>query len=881
MYRIVSLNLFCLVFSCICNAQYQAATWILGGEVGLSFVDEKPSLFVSPVSSAGGCATYSNLSGEPMIYWNGRDVRDKNGKPFKNGTNIFPSSGHTMIVPKPMEDSVFYLFSIIYNQTASLTYSILDLRANGKQGEVLERGQILYTGMHGSFAVSGNCDGSLLWLIGDVDSNVQSGSDRQNIFRIDKDGISFVRSALPTGISIGNSSGYTFSPNAKKVIFSIDGNADTRMLLVDFNPSAFQVYSNLRTLPFGRAEFSRDSKFLYIYDFFFRRLIQYDIDNNLITELFKPTAGSGGFGELQMASNGKIYVMIQGLNNLMVINEPNKRGLSCGFEQIGVPLPQQSFLLPKFPAHFFFQGNLIPNAGPDLFVCPKEQVTIGTLDNPAGQFQWFPNRYLTNINLLTPTFTHIDTTQTRFPYRLSYQDGSCLVSDMMVVNIAKRPDSPIIIGSRSVCPGVVGVDYWTISKAGIQYKWSASGGNISKISVRNDSAKVDWGVTNANANVRLMAIDERGCKSDVANFGVRINVVLKTQKPSGLDSICVNLLNREVTYLVERTNGSTYQWDLRGGTVVDGQGSFSAKIRWQNDAPNWLRVKESSITRDTVCFGSSDTLKVAVFKDPAIINLEWVSIDTTNESTVLLKAKAIFPQRIEKARVFTKELYTANWNAESELKVNPIIDLEFPELQTNQNVYEFKLGYTNKCEEEKETFTRNTILLKGSVSESENTINLLWNPYQFGSNENSSYDIFQSGESDKPFEYLKSVSDTVAIVDGSNSFSHRLRVRANSTRGGLPSFSNSVKLDFEHQLFLPNVITPNQDTFNDCLVIRNLKLYQPNILTIYNRYGTILFQQRNYENDWCANGVADGTYFYDLQLVDSGKRYKGWIQVIR
>ncbi|MFC5625488.1 DUF7507 domain-containing protein [Algoriphagus winogradskyi] len=83
---------------------------------------------------------------------------------------------------------------------------------------------------------------------------------------------------------------------------------------------------------------------------------------------------------------------------------------------------------------------------------------------------------------------------------------------------------------------------------------------------------------------------------------------------------------------------------------------------------------------------------------------------------------------------------------------------------------------------------------------------------------------------------------------------------------------------------IPNVITPNNDGDNDTFEIEGINIFVSTEITIFNRYGDHVLEQKNYKNDWNAPGQTAGTYFYILKGVDtSGKEheYKGWIQVIK
>ena len=89
-------------------------------------------------------------------------------------------------------------------------------------------------------------------------------------------------------------------------------------------------------------------------------------------------------------------------------------------------------------------------------------------------------------------------------------------------------------------------------------------------------------------------------------------------------------------------------------------------------------------------------------------------------------------------------------------------------------------------------------------------------------------------------------------------------------------------LNTSKDILVPNVITPNGDQLNDVLVIQDIEEYPNNHLVIFNRWGNKLFETTNYENNWSGEGVADGTYFYVLQLNDvDNTLYKGAINIFK
>ena len=59
-------------------------------------------------------------------------------------------------------------------------------------------------------------------------------------------------------------------------------------------------------------------------------------------------------------------------------------------------------------------------------------------------------------------------------------------------------------------------------------------------------------------------------------------------------------------------------------------------------------------------------------------------------------------------------------------------------------------------------------------------------------------------------------------------------------------------------------MSPNGDGDNDFFVIQNIEFFKGNILNIYNRWGNLLYETTDYQNDWAGDGAPDGTYFYTL-----------------
>lgn len=82
-------------------------------------------------------------------------------------------------------------------------------------------------------------------------------------------------------------------------------------------------------------------------------------------------------------------------------------------------------------------------------------------------------------------------------------------------------------------------------------------------------------------------------------------------------------------------------------------------------------------------------------------------------------------------------------------------------------------------------------------------------------------------------------------------------------------------------------LSPNNDTYNDFLVIPCIEEYPNNTIKVYNRLGVQIYQSTNYKNNWDGKpnmGFPDtnhllpvGTYYYILDLDNNVKPITGWI----
>jgi gliding motility-associated-like protein len=258
----------------------------------------------------------------------------------------------------------------------------------------------------------------------------------------------------------------------------------------------------------------------------------------------------------------------------------------------------------------------IANAGPDATLCDRQSTTLGSAALTGYRYQWSPAANLSSATTARPVFTAVNTTQT--PLTLTYvvtatTAQNCVARDTVRILVNPRPLPDSIQGSASVCPTVQGVAYGIRAPRSTTYQWLVTGGTIAS-GQGTAAITVNWGGASTSASVRAFRRNAEGCSSDTVRFPVRINQQLVTQRPTGPLRVC--LADGPFTYQTQLTNGSTYGWQIVGGTQLS-TSQNTVQVNFTRPGLAKLVVTESSNPAGGRCLGQSDTLYVTVLPSPA------------------------------------------------------------------------------------------------------------------------------------------------------------------------------------------------------------------------------------------------------------------------
>ncbi|NJN34713.1 MAG: hypothetical protein HC817_11145 [Saprospiraceae bacterium] len=96
-----------------------------------------------------------------------------------------------------------------------------------------------------------------------------------------------------------------------------------------------------------------------------------------------------------------------------------------------------------------------------------------------------------------------------------------------------------------------------------------------------------------------------------------------------------------------------------------------------------------------------------------------------------------------------------------------------------------------------------------------------------------------------------------------------------SNRCGSASSTSNVIFENCHEVFIPNIFSPNGDNINDVLVVSGSDIRRVLRFAIFSRWGNMVFTQNDFEANnalfgWTGGNVTPGvyTYFAEIEFID-------------
>ncbi len=884
--------------------------------IRLDFSSDPPTPFSTGIEgSYEGIAHYEDGDGNLLFWFNSGGVYDTNGDDMPGSFGIWAddSSAEICLCPVPGYPNKYY---ILYNaQTcSSLYYSIVDMTLNGGLGDVTDLNTPISTNNFAEGMEVIAIDNSPNYWLLTYECNVGFVK-----FLISETGIGNGELITPYPVPPGGFDGRG-ELDYHKGKFAMTFAWTNQVFVGDFNPIGGLICNPINlnetffeTKPFG-VDFSPDGSKIYFslwYVTDLPNLFQYDIDADELTS-FTPDLGvnaspPSGLGQIELGRDGKLYVIIDGGENILVINNPNDSNPT--FSTIPIPATTGLGISDHIQSSIFNASAIF--LGDTLCGVAGETLPLIT-PNENDIFDWYdkdnPETVLAQSNNYNLT---VGTQNTVYVAAIPGNTGC---SDEFEYTILPSPDDLDAGPDQNILSGQTIMLNATTAVNEVEVVWYPNEGmdnansltpTVSPTETTTYYVTAQNGICEATDQVTIHVFENGLITEDVcAPVGEEILLSMSDTltNPTWVVQGTTDVLATDYTFTATTTstpvvyegvgtnpstpNGVTTQVTVLPEAALDagenliifiGESTSLNASGAGNDGYNWQAhasltgsganptVAPTETTTYVVSSATNGLCEVSDSVTVIVINTENTIADSvcvvTGESATLNIAES-----------FT----TITWyNAalpETVLANSPTLTITGGE---GNDVFlaiaEDELGDITSY-----YFT----LLTNPIIDAGNDVSIL---------ENESTILSASGGTNYEWSPTDGLDNPNAATVTAAPTATTTYTLTNTTANGCVNTDQvTVSLRTELMVVVPTGFSPNGDGYNDVLAIADYNVVQLNAFKIYNRWGKPIFESTDLEASWDGTykGVdaALGVYIYFLQATDrNGKvhTYKGNITLIR
>ncbi len=330
-----------LAFGIDASAQLENHIWFFGNSTtGIKFdsISNAPSqhnVQFTPYGSEGCGVVVDPITGQLLFYSDGERVLNRNHVVMANGNGLggcASSSQAVAMIQVPDSCHKYYIFSNSVGSGCSdhnLTYSIINMQANGGLGEVelATKGTLIHDNVKEAMIAINRSGTTDSWLI----ATTNTSPVQFLVFSVTSTGV-----ISTDTFNIASNCSYSYcmnySPISKKVAVACAGGQT--IAVMDFNDTtgvldSFAILPNSQLQGAYDVEWSPDGNMLYYSSWSSVQLRQYDFISGLTTTIYSTNTNGGG---LRTGPDGYIYhITSSGASFLSRIINPNIQGTGCNY----------------------------------------------------------------------------------------------------------------------------------------------------------------------------------------------------------------------------------------------------------------------------------------------------------------------------------------------------------------------------------------------------------------------------------------------------------------------------------------------------------------------------------------------------------------------
>lgn len=220
--------------------------------------------------------------------------------------------------------------------------------------------------------------------------------------------------------------------------------------------------------------------------------------------------------------------------------------------------------------------------------------------------------------------------------------------------------------------------------------------------------------------------------------------------------------------------------------------------------------------------------------------------------------------------------------------VATIQELTYTDALNAPGLYCFRATYTNACANTS-GYSNVTcpIFLQAEQLRDETAVQLDWSAYKGPSDATIVYSLEMLDANGIVLNVYPTTGNTYKDLNLNDNQQQRWYRIKGTLQDGSVTYSNTVLIELEGQLFIPSAFSPNNDGLNDTFVIKG-RFFTGYQLKVYDRGGTQIYQGT--ENDLGWDGtfkgklVPAGVYAYEITVTENKgakKRLRGTVTLLR
>ena len=501
--------------------------------------------------------------------------------------------------------------------------------------------------------------------------------------------------------------------------------------------------------------------------------------------------------------------------------------------------------------------NIIPDS-----ICLGSSETI-TLSDFIGSIQWqqsLSNNEWTNIEtvsnsiLITPTESDIPTY-----YRAIVTNGNCTdTSNIDSLGVVIIEGGTTFTNTPSICHGENTIITLSNYTGNIQWQQIHADGHKTNLTSTSSSLYVSPTYTESPVNYQAL-ITQSFCTATSSPTTITVDTLPSNIKfLNKKDTICGNSSNTFSILPIE--NVDNYIWTISSGTLTQ---LAPEKIVLTTDN-NDNSTTQITVTGTNTCGSGTETkLNVVILEHPNITIL--------NKDTIICEGDEIKLMAINNNGNITPEM-NIQWYLDGEKIIGETSNSLITSRQGSHKISYDNRGYCS-------SFSSNDVLVTNATmaidAGDDKTIypgeSIILNAY---SSDNFSYNW-------TPDSTI--VDNTVLQPLVTPSINTTYMLTAINSIGCMDT--SSVNILVSEKINAPNAFSPNGDGYNDLWMIDRIDDWSPVNVTIYNRWGSIVYESLNNYIPWNGNYKGRpspvGTYYYIITFHKTNEVFTGAVTLVK